>query len=174
MTTRRLRTAALCAVALSATAAHAEIIEITQSGLTWSPATVTAAPGDTLRFIRQNGTHTVTSGTDCIFGGTEFTFNEPLDAENPVVEIEVPMGLTITSVPFFCMPHCGFGMIGEIIIESAPCAGDLNGSGTVDFSDLVSLLSAWGPCPGCPEDLDLSGAVDFSDLVSLLAAWGPC
>ena len=50
-------------------------------------------------------------------------------------------------------------------------AGDIDGDGDVDFEDLVALLSAWGPCVGCPADLDGSGTVDFSDLVSLLAAW---
>jgi hypothetical protein len=36
------------------------------------------------------------------------------------------------------------------------------------------LLSAWGPCAGCPEDLDGNGAVGFNDLTILLAAWGAC
>ena len=170
----QITTAAAVATLTLAATAHAEKIEITQVGLTWSPATVTAAPGDTLVFIRQNGTHTVTSGTDCTFGGTEFTFDEPLNAANPIVEILVPEGLTITSVPFFCAPHCVFDMVGEIIIEAPACEGDLDESGEVDFADLVSLLAAWGPCPGCPQDLNASGAVDFSDLVSLLSAWGPC
>ena len=175
MTTRLTRAAAAAAFFAVAASASAETIEITQSGLTWSPSTVTVAPGDTVRFIHQNGMHTVTSGTDCTFGGTELTFNETLDSSNPVVDIVIPEDLTITSVPFFCMPHRGFGMIGEIIIEAAPaCPGDLDESGAVDFTDLVGLLAAWGPCPGCPEDLDGSDAVDFSDLVSLLAAWGPC
>ena len=35
--------------------------------------------------------------------------------------------------------------------------------------------AAWGPCEGdCPEDLDGSGIVDFGDLLILLSAWGPC
>ena len=58
-----------------------------------------------------------------------------------------------------------------------PCPADLNGSGDVDFDDLLLLLSAWGPCPpqpDCPEDLDGNGAVDFADLLRLLSAWGPC
>lgn len=55
-----------------------------------------------------------------------------------------------------------------------PCPADIDGDGGVTFTDLTSLLSAWGPCGGCSEDVDGNGAVDFGDLVSLLGAWGPC
>ncbi|MBT8484617.1 MAG: hypothetical protein HKO59_01760 [Phycisphaerales bacterium] len=55
-----------------------------------------------------------------------------------------------------------------------PCGGDFDGDGSVGFTDLVSLLSAWGPCVGCPQDLDGSGDVGFADLVSLLSAWNGC
>ncbi len=50
--------------------------------------------------------------------------------------------------------------------------GDLNRDGSVDASDLVLLLAAWGPCAGCEADLNGSGAVDASDIVMLIAAWG--
>jgi len=66
----------------------------------------------------------------------------------------------------------------EVSVECDPdvpgCPGDFDGSGVVDSSDLLVLLSAWGPCPGCPEDLDDSGAVDSSDLLILLGSWGAC
>jgi len=56
-----------------------------------------------------------------------------------------------------------------------PCPEDLNGSGAVDFGDLLAILSAWGPCnPECPEDLDFSGDVGFGDLLPVLLNWGPC
>lgn len=54
------------------------------------------------------------------------------------------------------------------------CPADVNDSGAVDVSDLLSLLAAWGRCPGCPEDLNGDGRVLVSDLLALLAAWGPC
>ena len=55
-----------------------------------------------------------------------------------------------------------------------PCPGDTDGSGDVGFADLVAVLSAWGPCPGCNEDLDGDDIVGFTDVVSVLSAWGPC
>jgi len=54
------------------------------------------------------------------------------------------------------------------------CPADLDANGSVGFSDLLRVLSAWGPCPGCPEDLDGNGAVAFAEILRVLAAWGPC
>lgn len=63
----------------------------------------------------------------------------------------------------------------ECIDDGPSCPGDVDGNGSVEFADLVSLLSAWGSsCTGCPEDVDGSGTVEFSDLVALLSAFGPC
>jgi len=60
-------------------------------------------------------------------------------------------------------------------IVSPPCPADFDGSGDVGFSDLLAVLSAWGPCEGdCPQDLDGSGDVGFGDIVMLLGMWGPC
>ena len=63
----------------------------------------------------------------------------------------------------------------ECIDDGPSCPGDVDGNGSVEFADLVSLLSAWGSsCTGCPEDVDGSGTVEFSDLIGLLSAFGPC
>jgi hypothetical protein len=50
-------------------------------------------------------------------------------------------------------------------------AADLDGDGSVGIADLLILLAAWGPCPGCPADLDGDGSVGITDLLQLLAAW---
>jgi hypothetical protein len=54
------------------------------------------------------------------------------------------------------------------------CPADLDGSGTVDVSDLLLLLAHWGPCDDCDADLTDDGYVDVEDLLELLAAWGVC
>ncbi len=54
------------------------------------------------------------------------------------------------------------------------CPWDLDGSGSVGASDLLSLLASWGPCKGCPADFDENGVVGASDLLALLVNWGPC
>lgn len=58
--------------------------------------------------------------------------------------------------------------------DSSRCIGDLDGDGMIAFGDILEVLSAWGPCAGCPEDLNNSGAVDFGDLLLILGFWGPC
>ena len=39
--------------------------------------------------------------------------------------------------------------------------------------DILAVLTSWGN-EGGAEDLDGSGLVDFGDLLIVLAAWGPC
>ena len=54
--------------------------------------------------------------------------------------------------------------------------GDLNQDGTVDVTDFLLLLAAWGPCPDppdpCPADLDGDGMVGITDFLIMLANWG--
>ena len=54
------------------------------------------------------------------------------------------------------------------------CLADVTGDGTVDVSDILAVIAAWGPCKGCPEDIDDSGAVDVGDVLAVIAAWGLC
>ena len=60
------------------------------------------------------------------------------------------------------------------------CPADLDATGTVDFGDLLVVLTNWGACPpdgdapACPGDIDADGLVGFEDMVQLLADWGPC
>jgi hypothetical protein len=54
-------------------------------------------------------------------------------------------------------------------------AGDVNGDGAVDGSDLAIMLGSWGSCqacPSCPADLDGNCVVDAADLAVLLGSWG--
>jgi len=58
---------------------------------------------------------------------------------------------------------------------SALCAGDCDGSGTIDFNDLVSMLFEFGTAvPSAECDADGSGTVDFNDLVTALFVFGAC
>lgn len=59
-----------------------------------------------------------------------------------------------------------------IEFEAAPpCVGDLDGSNTVDITDLAILLSGFGG-PGGPGDLDGDGDIDIADLATLLSNFG--
>lgn len=56
------------------------------------------------------------------------------------------------------------------------CAADINGDGTPDWEDLLSVLANWG-CMGdedtyCRQDVNADGVVDFDDLQGVLDGWG--
>ena len=59
------------------------------------------------------------------------------------------------------------------LVDSNPA--DLDGDGFVSTSDLLILLSSWGPCANCkdcPADYDGNCSVGTSDLIFLLSNWG--
>ena len=63
---------------------------------------------------------------------------------------------------------------GEIVVGGTECEADVDGSGAVDFADVVGIISAWGPCVGCAADIDADDMVGLSDLLGVLASFGPC
>ena len=54
------------------------------------------------------------------------------------------------------------------------CPADIDCSGSVNVTDLLSLLAGWGPNPGHAADINGDGQVNVTDLLALLAAWGAC
>ena len=58
----------------------------------------------------------------------------------------------------------------NLLIESG-LSGDLDGSGSVGFMDLLWMISAYGQ-PDEDADLDADGLVDRDDVLILLANWG--
>ncbi len=62
-------------------------------------------------------------------------------------------------------------------LSASATAGDVDGDGDVDLSDLTLLLSSFGACSGDPSfdaaaDFDGSGCVELADLAVLLANFG--
>jgi hypothetical protein len=68
----------------------------------------------------------------------------------------------------------GFANIRGMALIAVGCAGDLNGDGFTDLTDLGILLADFGcPQPGpCAGDLDGDGDTDLADLGILLADFG--
>ena len=61
------------------------------------------------------------------------------------------------------------------IPDECQCVPDIVTDGVVDFTDLLTLLNEYGPCPPpCRSDLNGDGVVDFADALRLLSAWGSC
>jgi plastocyanin len=123
----------LVAAALQVPAA-AGTHEVRVSNFAFDPAEVMAVAGDTVRWIWEGGSHTVTSGSDCTPDGL---FDEPLTAASPLYEhtFDGPVG----TMPYFCIPHCLSGMTGEVVV-TAPASGI--GTGVTAQSTDSRLLQA--------------------------------
>jgi plastocyanin len=122
-----IATAVIAAAFVGLPAAFAGEIDIQQDGFTFVPDEVMAQPGDTIRWHWSAGSHTVTSGINCAPDGT---INEPLTADNPMVEYIIPADFE-GNLPYFCIPHCGLYMDGVVTVEAS--------SGTVHEVQQIGL-----------------------------------
>ena len=58
------------------------------------------------------------------------------------------------------------------------CPEDVNDDLTVNVSDLLAVISAWGNCPAppspatCPADFNDDGVVNVTDLLTVISNWG--
>ncbi len=110
----------LGAPTLSAQQTH--VIQQIQS--TFVPNFVTAKVGDSIRWVRTGGTHTVTEGTPPVSGTGAEAFDAPLDAANPefllVVDEDFLCGFPQPNnnlYNFYCIPHAP-GMKGQFRVQS--------------------------------------------------------
>lgn len=55
-----------------------------------------------------------------------------------------------------------------------PCPQDADGSGEVDFGDILTVIANFGGPGFVPADIDNDGDIDFDDLLTVLANFGPC
>ena len=79
--------------------AGAEVKEVIVRNFAFVPPMVTAAPGDTIRWVWESGVHTVTSGTPCTPDG--LYFDAPMTRFNETAEFVVPDG--VSQIPYFCI-----------------------------------------------------------------------
>ena len=134
-------------------------------------------PGDTVRWIWDDGGHNVVSGIPGMPDGAFFS-GKPAPAGTVYEVVFDQAFLDANPQPdgvydYYCDPHAVFNMVGTVEV-SLPCPADLNGDGEVGPADLAMLLAAWGICADCPADLSNDGEVGPLDLATLLASWGPC
>ena len=57
--------------------------------------------------------------------------------------------------------------------DDTSCTGDTNGDGTVNVTDILAVVGAWGESGGS-SDVNGDGIVDVSDLLAVVNAWGAC
>ena len=99
-------------------------------------------------------------------------YNSGNDNTNPPEPISLITGFPLAGPKGDVAP---LGTFTFTRINVPACDTDLDMNGATEFQDVVTLLAAWGPCPGgCAADIDGNEDVGFSDLVSVLAAFGGC
>ena len=84
--------------------------------------------------------------------------------------VDVPQDIYV-----YLIPLPAFAMVVRILLNSEVAIlftvaasarpADVNGDGTVNLLDLLAVLAAWGPGPGCPEDVNGDGTVNAPDLL---------
>ena len=68
----------------------------------------------------------------------------------------------------------GWRSVPDPIAAPNVCLGDIDGNGSVDGSDMATLLGSWNSVQNAAADLDHDGIVAGSDLAILLTSWGVC
>ena len=104
------------------------------------------------------------------FSGTECSFGINSNTEIMAITPTGNSGLGNIVVTTYQGESC----TAEDAFSYTSCAGDLDGSGTVDSADVALVLLDSGDCAGCPTDLDGSGVVDSGDVAFVLLNSGSC
>ncbi|MBU1701225.1 MAG: hypothetical protein KJ970_16275 [Candidatus Eisenbacteria bacterium] len=128
-------------VSLPVAVAMAIVHEVQVANFAFSPADLTIADGDTVRWSWVSGTHTTTSGdpTSCTPDGL---WNAPLSVSNTFFEFDFT-GMGGTASTYFCMPHCLGGMRGSVTVQDV--AGVSGHGGPGNFAGLSELHASPNP-----------------------------
>ena len=86
-------------------------------------------------------------------------------------------GPTFASVDFDCEEDPGADYYITVEAACPPCeeptiSGDVDGSGCVDFDDVLAVLSNWDTNGSGGGDNDCTCTVDFDDLLAVLSGFG--
>lgn len=161
-------TADSCAIGVQGDWAIRVVIESTSEQV---PTGACELPGGSCEVMResdcecQNGTYHGDGSTDC--GGTPTTgaccFSNGSCLELTQAQCD-SVGATFQGLGTDCSTGC-----------APPCPSDTNSDNTVNVTDLLNVLTAWGPCVDCPEDVaNDDDVVDVQDLLQVLTDWGDC
>jgi plastocyanin len=117
----KLRTSLLSTLLILGLAATAPAAThtVTQTGLTFVPASLTIETGDTVEWVWTGGFHTVTNGLSPSAPDVGTLFDETLSSGATLVTY---MFDTNGVYPYFCRPHFGLGMTGVITVEDPVAA----------------------------------------------------
>lgn len=106
--------------------AQARIHQVIVTTFEYIPANLTVAVGDSVRWVWDMGTHTITQGSNCTVPAQPL-FREFSDPTHPVFTFRFT---TPGTVDYFCEPHCLFqGMMGQVHVLAASEVPSVDGRG---------------------------------------------
>jgi plastocyanin len=94
-----------------------------QGGSVFNPSTVNLAVGDSVHWVWSSIGHNVVSGTNCTNNNLFCSPSNTNCGANPTSSTGATYDRTFTSAgsfPYFCRPHCFFGMTGTVHVGAAP------------------------------------------------------
>ncbi len=106
------------------------ITTVDGTSLMFHPGQIAVEQGDWVRWVWTGGSHTTTSGSSCT---ADNLWNAPLNTLSPpqfTRQFLEPPG----SLPFFCIPHCAFGMVGNVAVTVLIDVAAKDASGTLTLS----------------------------------------
>ncbi|MEB3210630.1 MAG: plastocyanin [Leptolyngbyaceae bacterium] len=115
---------AIATFVISASPAMASTVEVKMGAdnglLKFVPSEVTVAPGDTVKFVMNKlGPHNVVF--DKTPGGTELakslSYDQLLFAPGETAEVTIPSDAPTGTYTYYCTPHRGAGMVGQINVQ---------------------------------------------------------
>jgi plastocyanin len=98
------------------------MVLVGSDGFTFSPSSLTVQVGDTVEWSWSSSGHTVTSGSQCSADGQFCSPGDSNCASAPLSNQGATYSHTFSTAgtfPYFCTPHCDFGMVGTIVVQPA-------------------------------------------------------
>ena len=145
----------------------AETHTVLANNTAFTPDHIEVSPGDTIVWQYNSGyPHSVTSGDSCTADGL---FNGELPNFGDTFSWQVPLDAS-GEIPYFCMPHCGNGMTGHLMVIDSSCEltrPDIEGPYWIPGSPQRSNLRD----PGDSPLLDLALSVVDQDCLPVVGAW---
>ena len=94
-----------------------------QAGFSYSPSQVIIQPGDTVHWVWSSVGHTVNSGSNCVSDNLFCSPNNTNCSVNGSSNTGFAFDRTFPTMgtfPYFCRPHCNFGMTGTVFVGTTP------------------------------------------------------
>ncbi|MFB3907172.1 MAG: FlgD immunoglobulin-like domain containing protein [Candidatus Eisenbacteria bacterium] len=121
------------------------------------PDSLSIAVGDTVNWVWEQGSHTVTSGVPCTPDGM---FDTALNASSPIFTYVFDEN-SPDRVPYFCRPHCAMGMRAVVRVERSPTGVGEGNAPSVRFAIVGAEPNPFGPSTLIRFDLPRSSLVQI-------------